>query len=141
MALIEINRDPSRTELVVFAALLPAFLGVVGFVLHRLGLAGAARALWIAAPFVLAAGLLLAWVAPGALRLLYLAWMHAALPIGWTVSMAVMVACFYLVLTPIGLVLRALGRDPLERRFDRNAASYWVRRETTDGFGRYFRQF
>ena len=33
---------------------------------------------------------------------------------------------YYLVLTPIGLVSR-LVRDPLRRRFDARAASYWIR--------------
>jgi hypothetical protein len=32
---------------------------------------------------------------------------------------------YYLVLTPVGLVLRLI-RDPLTRRPDRRAASYWM---------------
>jgi hypothetical protein len=35
---------------------------------------------------------------------------------------------FYLVLTPVGLLLRLLGKDPLHRKPDRSAASYWVKR-------------
>ena len=31
--------------------------------------------------------------------------------------------------TPTALIIRALGKDPLRRRFDRNAKSYWIDRE------------
>ena len=33
---------------------------------------------------------------------------------------------FFLVVTPIGLLMRAFGRDPLGRRPDPEATSYWV---------------
>ena len=36
---------------------------------------------------------------------------------------------FYGVVTPTGLIMRALGKDPLRLRFDRNAESYWIRRD------------
>jgi hypothetical protein len=36
---------------------------------------------------------------------------------------------FFLVITPIGLVMRLTGKDFLARRFDRAATSYWVRRD------------
>lgn len=31
--------------------------------------------------------------------------------------------------TPTALIMRTLGKDPLRRRFDRNAKSYWIDRE------------
>ena len=31
--------------------------------------------------------------------------------------------------TPTALIIRAMGKDPLRRRFDRNAKSYWIDRE------------
>jgi hypothetical protein len=37
--------------------------------------------------------------------------------------------------------MRAAGRDPLARRFDRDAETYWVPREETPDPARYFRQF
>jgi hypothetical protein len=38
----------------------------------------------------------------------------------------VMAILFFTVLTPLGLVMRSMGRDPLRRRLDREAPSYWV---------------
>jgi hypothetical protein len=48
---------------------------------------------------------------------------------------------FYGVITPIGLAARLLGHDPMQRGFDRQARSYWLRRDRVTSPGRYFRQF
>jgi hypothetical protein len=66
---------------------------------------------------------------PLLLRLVYKAWMALALALGFITSHLVLAIVFCLVLTPIGLILRFLGKDPLERRFDPGAATYWKRRE------------
>ena len=47
------------------------------------------------------------------------------------VSPLVLGALFYLSVVPTGLVMRALGKDPLRLRFDRNAQTYWIAREPT----------
>jgi hypothetical protein len=36
---------------------------------------------------------------------------------------------FYLVILPIGLIMRLLGKDLLRLGFDRTSSSYWIRRE------------
>jgi hypothetical protein len=48
---------------------------------------------------------------------------------------------FYLVFTPVGLVMRLLGRDPLQRRFDREAGTYWVDHVEPRSVEEYFRQY
>jgi hypothetical protein len=52
-----------------------------------------------------------------------------------------MAAIFFLVITPIGLMMRACGRDPMQRRFDPAARSYWKRRSPDRDMRSYFRQF
>ena len=52
-----------------------------------------------------------------------------------------MLIAYYLVLTPIGLIRRISGRDPLHRRFDRDADSYWIARKPASDTKRYFRQY
>jgi hypothetical protein len=54
----------------------------------------------------------------------------------------VLALVYYGVLTPIGLVMKLFGYDPMKKRFDSGAATYWVKRpgEKT-GPKRYFRQF
>jgi hypothetical protein len=45
------------------------------------------------------------------------------------------------VITPVGLIFRLLGKDPLTRRFDPRASTYWVKHEEPGNVERYFRQF
>jgi small neutral amino acid transporter SnatA (MarC family) len=148
MALFEINWAPDRRRLRVFGwAALVAFgaLGAWAFAFHRLlGFEMAPTTARIAgwALWVLGAGCgLLATVAPGALRPLYVVLSALGWPIGWVVSRVVLAIVFYGVLMPIGLVMRLVGRDPLNRKFDRGASSYWTPHVPTTDPKRYFRPF
>ena len=71
----------------------------------------------------------------------YRTWTLLFMPLAWSVSTLLLVLVYYLVLSPIGLVLRMFGRDPMHREFDRDATSYWVKRDNTVDPDRYFRQF
>ncbi len=82
------------------------------------------------------------WVIPSFMRLVFVGMSYLAWPIGFVVSHVVLAAVYYLVLTPIGLLMRVFGYDPMARRFDREAASYWHERATAGSEAkRYFRQF
>jgi len=72
---------------------------------------------------------------------LYRGWMLGVLPIGWTISHVLLGVVFFGVITPVGLGLRLLGRDPLQCRADRGAETYWHARERADEPRRYMRQF
>ena len=135
--MIEINRNPSRRDLLVFASILPVFFGIAGALAWRAGAPFGAELLWAVGIAVSLA----AFAAPAARRGLYVGWMYATYPIAWTVSHMILAAIFFLVATPIALMLRAIGRDPMQRRLDRAAGSYWVLRQQRRGGGRYFRQF
>lgn len=65
------------------------------------------------------------------LRPVYVGWMAFAFVLGWVNTRVILGLFFYLVLTPVGLAMRLFGRDPMSRKFDRSAASYWVRRDTS----------
>src|SRR3954465_7604240 len=139
MALFELKRDPSAREVRLFGvAWLPLFCAVLaGLIWYR---GGSGPAIWLS----VAAGVLsvaVTLVRPRWTRALFLAWMWAAWPIGWLVSHGMMAGIYFLVLTPIGLAIRAFGRDPLERRFDVRADTYWVTRRREIDPASYFRQF
>ena len=87
---------------------------------------------------VLSAGV---WVWPVFARKVYIEWMSAAEPIGWTISHFILGIVFYGVITPIGLIMRLVGRDPMQRKFAPNAATYWEPRAQVADVKRYFRQF
>jgi hypothetical protein len=57
------------------------------------------------------------------------------------VSHVVLGAVFYLVVTPIGWLVRRISGDPLHRRFEASRPSYWTERDTASDVGRYLRQF
>jgi hypothetical protein len=140
MALLEFNRNPSPREVRQFAVYwLSGFcLLMAAVALVRYGSWPVAAALGLGAVASIALGLL----RPAWMRIVFLIWIGAAFPIGWLISHTLMAVIYFLVITPIGLLMRLLGRDPLARRFDRSATSYWISRppQATDP-SRYFRQF
>jgi Saxitoxin biosynthesis operon protein SxtJ len=136
MALIEINKNPSRRDLLWFGVALAAFCGVVGALLRwRFGAPDAARAVWIAG-LVLPA---IYFAVPPIRRPFFLGWIYASWPVGWVISHVILGITWYLVITPTGLIMRMLGRDPMRRRFDRQAATYWTPHAQRDGG--WFSQF
>jgi len=68
-------------------------------------------------------------LAPSLLRFPHLWWMKFAGVLGWVNTRVLLTVFFVLVLTPIGLVMRLIGRDTLGRRFVKGSASYWEKRE------------
>ncbi len=108
-----------------FAALLTSLLLLAAawlFFIRR----DAALTLW----FVLATLLLiaLALLRPRLLRPLHTGWMALAFALGALVSRMLLALFFYLILTPIALLLRLLGKDLLQRKIKKEGASYWIRR-------------
>lgn len=136
--MIEINKNPSRRELLLFGALLGMFLALAGaLAFWRFGAPRVAYVLWSAAIVVPLAY----FAAPPVRRPLYLAWMYAAFPVGWTVSHVVMAVTYYGVVTPTGVLTRLFRRDPLARKPDPGAATYWLQHRTGTDRSRYFRQY
>ena len=137
--MIDINWNPSRRELRQFAGIwFPGLLAVIGVVVfYHTGSVAAAAWIWGPA-FVLS---VLGCFVPRLIRPVFIACTCATYPIGWLVSCLLLAVIYYLILTPIGLVMRLLGRDPLGRKFDRSATTYWIVHDPSPDRGRYFRQF
>lgn len=76
------------------------------------------------------------WLAP-----IFTLWMIAAFPLAWLVSTLVLALIFFGLLTPLGLVFRLLGRDPLDRTWPGRQDSYWQEKPAADKPERYLRQF
>lgn len=135
--MIEINWQPSKKELRVFALLSFAFFGLVGYWTHSGGHSWTSRLLWGLGLLLGLGGL----IRPAALLLVYRMWMTLAYPIGFVLSNVLMGAVYYLVITPTGLVMRAFGWDPMSRRIDRSAASCWVPHHPPTSMSKYFRGY
>jgi hypothetical protein len=98
-----------------------------------------------AAPYLLIPGaplFVMGLVAPMALRHVYLAWMGLALVIGMIVTTILLTVFYFIVMAPIGWIARAVGRDFMQRRFDKTATTYWSPRAKADpGPERFEKQF
>jgi Saxitoxin biosynthesis operon protein SxtJ len=137
MSLIRINRNPSGRQLLAFGLAWLALLGLLGWRSWLRGMHPAAEAAWALAAAVPLAGLF----RPRLLRWVYLALSYATYPIGFAASRVVLALVYYLALTPIGLTMRLFGHDPLFRRFDPSARSYWVARGGAKSAESYLQQY
>ena len=138
MAIIEINRDPGQGELNWFGLIFLSFLSLVGAALwFKADAHIAAKAVWITAGVIT----VLYYAIPPMRLPLYLAWMYASFPVGWVMSHLVLGIVFYIVFTPIGLIMRLVGKDPMQRRTRSDVDSYWQEHNPHHDPDRYFRQF
>ena len=76
-----------------------------------------------------AAALAAAFLKPELLSPLTRAWLAFGHLLSRVVGPAVMGIVFFAVVTPLALAMRAVGRDPMRRRFEPGAPTYWIRRE------------
>lgn len=72
--------------------------------------------------------ILVSFFAPGQIKGIYKIWMTFALILGWFVSKIIFTIIFYLVVAPIGLVAKLVGKEFLDLKFSKKAASYWIKK-------------
>jgi len=78
---------------------------------------------WIGGALIIAAWAL---AAPDSMRGLYRGWMRVAMLIGNTINFIILAIVFYLVIFPMGAIMRVMGKDPMQRTFDSDTKSYRV---------------
>jgi hypothetical protein len=61
------------------------------------------------------------------------AWMTLGAVLGWVNTRIILGIVFFVVITPMGLVIRLFGRDPMQRAFEPDATTYRVRRTLRPG--------
>jgi len=134
----DIPFNPSRKVLRQFAALWLVCFMALGASQYfakgrpQLGLALAAAAVIIGLP-----GLI--W--PPLLRWLFVACTVLTFPIGWLISLLVLWALYFLVLTPVAVFFRLRGRDLLGRKPAPERDSFWEPKQTPRDLRSYFRQY
>jgi hypothetical protein len=121
------DKSGLRSFGLMFAAVLATLFGVL-IPLLRFGwnglplLAGNQNPAW---PWWAAAVIAaLALVVPASLVWLYKPWMKFASIAQWVNTRIILWLLFYLIILPIGLLRRVLGKDSMQRKFDSAAASY-----------------
>jgi hypothetical protein len=134
--MIEINKNPSLRTLRQFSLALGVFAAIGYFVIAPGGSSRPTSVIWTTCAVIAISGL----VRPASIYTIYLAMSYLTAPIGIVVSLTVLGIVYYIVVTPIGLVMRLFGMDPLQRRGDPKADTYWRKREQPQP-DQYFRQF
>ena len=86
-------------------------------------------AFWLGAAVALAVA---AWKWPGLLAPLNQLWFRLGLALHRVVNPLVMGLLFFVVITPVGLLLRLWNRRPLALGFEREGASYWLIRDKSE---------
>ena len=74
---------------------------------------------------------LLGLTAPIILKPIYKVWMSFAVVMGFVMTRVILTVLYFGMFTPIALLTKLLGKDLLDQRLDKNAASYWVQRPAT----------
>ena len=139
MPLININLTPNKKDLRLFgrAALIASILiTILLFLIKGLALK------WCAV--IVGVGVVVCLCSIISIRLtrwIYLGLTLLTFPIGLIISFTLLAICYYCLLTPLGLIFRLIGRDSLQRKFDKSAKSYWIPHKPCDNTERYFRQF
>lgn len=78
-------------------------------------------------PWLIAAPLVLwALVAPATLNPVYRGWMRVGGMIGAVTNRLILGIVFFLILLPMGVIMRLLGRDTMARKFDAHLPSYRI---------------
>ncbi len=127
----------SRTLQRQFGAMLAVFC--LGMAAYRAWRHGETPIAWGAVGIAFA-GFAVAW--PAGLRPLLTVWLWLAVILNKIFSTLLLTLTFYAILTPIALVRRLVAQDPLHRKWDRDAASYWqTPDEQPTDIKRYYDQF
>ena len=134
---VGLNLHPDRRMLRQFGLLCFAVFGAYGL---WLWLDGAASPLAVGLLGTALTAGLLGMLRPQSLRPVFAGWMILAFPVGWLMSHLLLAALYYGVFTPLGLLLRLLGKDSLglQRSI---AASYWQEKPQQADLRRYLRQY
>ena len=138
MAVLKLNLHPPHSQLASFGRFwTPLFSLILAGILWTpenidvcllllavamvVAVVGWCRAAWLRVPFV------------GAMLITY--------PIGVVVGFVLMGVVYYGCVCPTGLVLKLMGKDLLQQKWNLQANTYWVKRKPNQTMDRYFRQF
>ena len=139
MSLVEIDWNPKNKQLRNFGKIALVASVIISLLLYLVKGIGIK---WILP--IIGFGIIIFIISMISLKLtkmIYLGMILVTLPIGFVVSFILLAAFYFLLLAPLGFFFRSIGRDPLYRKFDPDAKSYWLRRQPPKGPEQYFHQF
>lgn len=115
----------SRRNLRKFGLFVGGIFLIIGLFMEYRQSVSEWRFIFAGAGFML---LVLGAVYPGSLKYVYKFWMGLAFTLGWMVSRILLSIIYYAVMTPIGLLMRLFGRNPLDPHPHKANDSFWISR-------------
>ena len=130
------NIDSSPRELRKFALAMAIPLALIGAFLLWRG-RDSYKYFFIASGLFIFPGL----VVPFVLTPLHKVWMTFAVIMGWFMTRVILCILFFIVVTPMALLLKVLGKDLLNMKFEKDSShSYWLARNDDDLENRDYRK-
>ncbi len=131
------KQKDERKDIRTFGLGLTAVFIAIGSMQIYKGHTGMALGLYLGSGVVL----LLSLLAPLVLKPVYKILTAIGHKIGWINSRILLGVLFYVFFTPVAVVFKLIGRDPLDRKIEKEKSSYWVPRKHDTDKKRYERQF
>ena len=131
-AYIKVERGSAKSFGMVFAAvflIVAAFSYISSNTVHYWALIGAVTFATVAV------------IKPGLLEPLNIVWFKLGMLLGAIIAPLVMMLVYFCAVTPIGLLLRMFGKDPLLLKKDASLKTYWIKREDSSQPSSMKRQF
>jgi len=116
--------NPNKPELKKFGITMGLVLLSIALLILLRHKAIATAILIISAVF-----LLLAFIRASVLKPVDFFWMKLAFILAWLNVKLLLFILFYLIFAPIGILMRLLKIDLLDRKIDKNKSSYWIKKE------------
>jgi len=134
--MIKKNRDEKK-DIRNFGIALTVFLSIIGS--YRFYHRGQLNdALWFYG--IGGVSLFLSFFAPLVIKPLYRIMTIVGHKIGWVNQRLILGILFYLLFTPIAIVFKLIGKDPLERKIEVETNSYWIPRKESKREKRTYEQ-
>ncbi|NOZ62127.1 MAG: hypothetical protein GXO74_10635 [Calditrichaeota bacterium] len=132
------SKQITTKQLRTFGIALAIFLSIIAVIRFVHQGQQTALILWTSAGVVF----LLTLLSPALIKPVYRGAMFIAGILGWINTRILLAIFFYLILTPISLVLKIFHKDPLKRKLGPEAETYWEpHSEKAADKNRYFHQF
>jgi len=136
--MVKINWSPNSSDLRKFGLTFLVGFAIIGLIVFFKGWHEGGKFLW-AVGFGVG---LLAIISPPLSKPLYWAWMGVAFVMGSLISIVLLSFIFYCILTPIGLIMRLIGRDALHlKKSSFKKDSYWMEHDRISDKKSYERIF
>lgn len=134
MSLIEIPWNPTQRQLRQFGCVCAVVLPLIVWWWNGSGawIGGAAGIGLLIATF--------SFVAPLLVKPLFVGMSVVAAPIGIVVGSVALALIYYGLFFPMGMIMRLVGRDVLQRKINRQQSSYWEDKSVPKGPASYYRQ-